>query len=127
MDVTMRNRPSLVRSLAIMLVFVVICLAVILVASDQVCRLNIDQWMPVYPEAEQVRLEYDFVRPRALGTTLGVYFSPDDNETVRIFYRENILALLRAEQSRGLASTHWDTEPQPDGGTLITLYSECGR
>ncbi len=127
MDVTVRSRPSIVRSLAIMLVFAVICLALLLAAADQVCRMNIDQWSPLYPGAELVRLDYDFVRPRAMGTTRAVYFSPDDNETVRGFYRENTLALLQAEQSRGLAFTAWDTEPQPDGGTLITLYSECGR
>lgn len=127
MDVTIRRRPSLVRSMAVMLVFVVICLAVILVAADQVCRMNIDQWMPLYPGAEEVRLEYDFARPRALGTTLGLYHTPDDEETVRQFYRENTLALLQAEQTRGLATTDWNTEPQPDGGTRIILYSECGR
>jgi hypothetical protein len=65
---------------------------------------------------------------RWITTDSAILSTTDDAETAREFYRQNTLRVLRAEISRGLASTNWAVTPNPDGsGSLITLWSECGQ
>jgi hypothetical protein len=105
-----------------------ICLGSIIVGADMICKSNVETWLPYYPNAEVVSIEHDFIRARAMGETWVVLSSPDDPETVRQFYRDNTLALMRAETLRGWAITDWRVEADPDGeGSIIRLYSLCGE
>lgn len=111
----------------LLLVFAFGCIGTVLFAGDQVCHSDIEQWIPVYPGAIVISKEHDFIRLRAMGTSVLTLSSPDDPEIVRQFYRDNTLRLLREQESRGLASTNWSVEPDPDSdGSIIILYSECG-
>lgn len=103
------------------------CIGPFLIGADITCRINIENWTPYYPDAMVVSVEHDSVRARALGTTTIVLHTTDDAETVRQFFRDHTLAMLRAERSRGIATTEWRVEEQPDGnGSVIYLYSACG-
>ena len=120
--------PSILKSLLIMFAFVLVCLVSIVVVADQSCRSSIDEWAPLYPGADVVSMDHNGFRPRALGSTVAILSTTDDAEIAREFYRQNTLRVLRAEISRGLASTNWAVTPNPDGsGGLITLWSECGQ
>jgi len=119
--------PSILKSGLVLLGLAFACIATLLFTGDSICHSNIEQWIPYYPGAIVVSTEYDFIRARGIGTTTVMLATDDDEETVRQFYRDNILALLDAEASRGLASTSWDVLTDGEGGSIITLYSECGR
>ena len=122
-----RRSPPLGKSVLILLLFVFLCFLTLLVTVDQMCSTSIEQWIPYYPDAEVISVEYSLFRPRSMGETVTVLLTRDDEETVREFYRQTILALLDEQQTRGLARTHWDTEQNLDGdGTFIILSSECG-
>ena len=122
------QRPhSLWKVVLILLLLAFGCISTVIFTADQICRSNIEQWLPRYPGATIISSEYDFIRLRAIGTSTVVLFSPDEPETVRQFYRDLTLTLMQAGKSRGLASTNWTVEPNPDGeGSVIILYSECG-
>ena len=120
--------PSVIKSVLLLLLMAFACIATLLFTADRVCNADIELWIPFYPQATVVSSEHDFIRARAMGTTTIILATSDDEETVRQFYRDTTLALLDAEETRGLTSTSWDVQPNPDGtGSLITLYSECGR
>jgi hypothetical protein len=119
--------PSLLKTGLILLALAFACIATLLFAGDSICHSNIEQWTPYYPGATVVSAEYDFIRARGIGTTTVMLATDDDEETVRQFYRDNLLALLDAEASRGLAATTWDVLTDGEGGSIIMLYSECGR
>lgn len=118
--------PTPLRWFLVMLLLAFGCVATMLFAADRLCSANIEQWTPFYPGAALTDQQHNFLRPRAMGISRVILSSPDDPETVRQFYRDHTLALLRAEQSRGIASTNWRVEP--DGtGSLIVLDSQCGQ
>lgn len=101
------------------------CPGVIILAGDVACNQSIEEWLPIYPNSELVSLQYDFIRPRAIGTTSATYRTPDDAETVRQFYRDNNISIMNRGGGRGLASTQSSVEATEDG-SLIFMYSECG-
>ena len=118
---------SILRVAFILILLSFIGIGAILLAADLRCRVDIEAYAPLYPNAEAVNVSYDMFRPRALGRTIFEMESPDDIETVKQFYRDNILAVLDAERSRGLASTDWRVQPLEEGtGSRIILISACG-
>ena len=58
--------------------------------------------MPLYPDGETVDVQYDFIRPRAWGTTTWIMTTADDVETVKQFYRDTRLYTLK-NKTRGIA------------------------
>jgi hypothetical protein len=95
--------------------------------ADQLCRYDIDRRLPYYPGAELVKLENDFLRPRAIGKTTMIFLSPDDLETVASWYRELNLDLLNRGLFHGLSSINRWYEANPTGkGTMIYYVTECG-
>jgi len=103
------------------------CIGSIVFVGDVQCNNDIETWIPMYPNAETISVKYDFLRARAWGNSRTIQTSLDDVETAKQFYRDHALDLLDEERSRGLASTNWTVEPNPDtNGSLITLYSSCG-
>ena len=59
--------------------------------------------MPLYPNGETVDYEYDFLRPRAWGTTTWIMTTADDVETVKQFYRDKRIDTLK-NKTRGIAA-----------------------
>jgi len=103
------------------------CIGSIVLVGDFQCSSDIEAWIPFYPNGEVISVEYDFIRMRAWGNTQTIQASSDDVETAKQFYRDHILKLFDEERSRGLASTNWTVEPNPDtDGSLIILTSSCG-
>lgn len=106
----------------------VLFLAAILAGADIKCSYDIENWWaPLYPNGETVKVEYDFIRARALGVTFWYMESPDDVETVKQFYRDYRIETLKAGKTRGIAESESNVHPLEDGeGSLIVLYSACG-
>ncbi len=115
---------------AIMGVFAVLllisCPGILILGVDLACSAAVEEWLPMYPNAEVVSTNFDFFRARAFGTTTMTLSSPDDMETVRQFYRNFIIRMAEDRIQRGLASTSWQFAEGDDNTTLIYLYSECG-
>ena len=122
-----RKPTSILRVAAVLLLASFTCIGSIILVADLQCSADIEGWAPLYPNAEAVKVNYDLFRPRALGQTTLVMESPDDVETVKQFYRDNILEVLDAERSRGLAWADWRVQPLETGaGSRIILISACG-
>jgi hypothetical protein len=123
-----RKAFRLVRNIVFALVLIFACPAILIGGADIACSALIEQWLPMYPDAEVVSAEYNFIRARASGRTMMTLSTPDEAETVRQFYRDNIIKLMNEEAPRGNASTDWKVEENTEGdGSLIYLASVCGQ
>lgn len=120
--------PPLWRTLVTIVLggFLFVLLFVLLM--DQVCYSDITSRQMMYPDAEIVFEDYDFLRPRGMGYTTLVLQTEDDEETLKQWLRERNLELLRAERYRGLAALTWGVQPVKEGvpeGRLV-YASSCG-
>ncbi len=113
--------------IVLILALIVICVTLVTIGLDVACYNDINNWVPMYPNAEVIELEYQgLFRPRAMGATSVVLLSPDPVNVVRHWYYENLQKRIRERTSRGFAETDRWIEENPDGeGTLIYLYSSC--
>ncbi|MBZ0304177.1 MAG: hypothetical protein K8J31_30860 [Anaerolineae bacterium] len=115
-----------IRNIVLFLLLVFGCPGSMAVVGDIACNISINTWLPVYPDAQVISVEHNFIRPRGLGATLMVLRTPDDPETVNTFYRQNIQDLVDRGAPRGMGSTDWSAREDPDEeGTLLALYSRC--
>ena len=115
------------KSLLTLMIIALACMGAFLFTIDETCRSNIALRQPLYPNARIVEASHNLFRLRAMGETRMTLQSPDDEETVREWFRQLTLELLRTEQFRGIATVEYDVRAAEDGqGTLIFLYSECG-
>lgn len=122
------KQPSTWRWLVMLFLIGVVFLVVLVLGSDQLCYSDIVGRQPLYPGAEIVDADYNFLRARGFGTTTLTLWTPDDPDTVNEWKRAMNLELLRAEKFRGLASTGWEVQPDPDSdGSLFLYFSSCGE
>lgn len=122
-----RNKRSpLVGCLVVTLVVVLFIVALVF-GSDQYCRYEINQRLPIYPESTLVSQEFNGLRPRATGASQVVVSTPDDPETVTEWYRQLNLERVKREGPQGLASVNYVVEANPEGeGSVIYYRTECG-
>jgi hypothetical protein len=106
---------------------VVLFVAALVFGSDQYCRYEINQRLPIYPGATPVSQEFNGLRVRATGASQMVVSTPDSPDTVREWYRQLNLERVKKEGPRGLANVNYVVEPNAEGeGTLIYYSTECG-
>lgn len=121
-----QKRSPLMGCLVVTLVTVLFVVALVF-GSDQYCRYEINQRLPIYPEATLLSQEFNGLRVRATGASQMVVSTPDSPETVQEWYRQFNLERVKREGPQGLASVNYVLEPNPEGeGTLIYYNSECG-
>ena len=122
------KQPSLWRWFLMMFFIALVFVGVLVLGSDQLCYSDTVSRQPLYPGAEIIKTEYSFIRARGFGTTRMTLQTPDDPDTVNEWRRQTNLELLRADRFRGLASTEWMVQPDPDGeGSLFLYFSSCGE
>jgi hypothetical protein len=120
------KEPSLWRWLLMMFGGGVLCMGLFVVAIDETCHRDIVDRQPVYPGAEIVEAEHNFIRLRAMGRTRLTLSTPDDIEVVRQWFRDRNLELLRSDRYRGLAALDWRAEPD-ENGSLLFYTSSCSE
>ncbi len=98
-----RSQAGCLKTTLIMVGAAFVFIAAIVLIGDLKCAYDVeDWWMPLYPNGETVNVQYDFIRPRAWGTTTWIMTTTDDVETVKQFYRDTRLSTLK-NKTRGLA------------------------
>jgi len=98
-----RSQTGCLKTSLIMIGSALIFIAAIVLIGDLKCAYDVENWwMPLYPNGETVDVEYDFLRPRAWGTTTWIMTTTDDVETVKQFYRDTRLFTLK-NKARGIA------------------------
>lgn len=114
-------------SVVVVIASIGLCILAVSAGLDVACRADIDNWVPIYPGAEIVEMEYQGpFRPRAMGATAVMLYSEDPPNVVRSWYYQHIVDLARRRVSRGFATTSREIEAAPDGeGTHIYLFSTC--
>ena len=126
MGVTPRKVIKWVRNIVLLLLLVFGCPGSIAVVGDIACNISIETWLPYYPGAELVSAEHNFIRVRGMGSSLMIFQTPDDPETVEAFYYQHILDLTTDHVPRGMGATDFNAEPNPDGeGSVLALYTHC--
>jgi hypothetical protein len=120
------KRSPLVGCIVVPVVVVLFVIALVF-GSDQYCRYEINQRLPVYPGATLLSQEFNGMRVRATGASQMVVSTPDDPETVQAWYRELNLERVKKEGPPGIATVNFFVEPNPqEQGSLITYATECG-
>jgi hypothetical protein len=116
------------RTPLVMLVIVIgtfACLGALVLFVDTTCANEAATWIPLYPDAEIVRVNHTGMRPFGMGSTVMQLYTPDDIMAVRTFYREQRAGLDPAKANSGLASMLFNLQEADGGGTQIVLTSEC--
>jgi hypothetical protein len=122
-----RNKRSPLVGFILLPVVVVLFIAALVFGSDQYCRYEINQRLPIYPGATLVSQEFNGLRVRATGSSQMVYTTPDDAEKVREFYRELNLERVQREGPTGIATVNFFVEPNSQAeGSVIAYATECG-
>jgi hypothetical protein len=122
-----RNRRSPLVGCITIPVIVVVFIAALVFGSDQYCRYEINQRLPVYPGATLMSQEFNGLRVRATGSSQMVYSTPDSVETVKEFYRQLNLERAKEEGPQGIATVNFLVESDPQGeGSVISYATECG-
>lgn len=117
-----------IRSIVLVVAIVIGIFVVIFAVGDIACNATIETWTPIYPNSEVIELNYNFIRPRGMGVTTMKLHSPDDVETVRQWYLDNLTRLSRENAGRGSGTNSWNIDEDPSGqGSLIYLSSRCGQ
>ncbi|GAB1420938.1 hypothetical protein MASR2M15_10660 [Anaerolineales bacterium] len=110
----------------VIFVAVILCSIVTSLTIDYACNSEIERWLPIYPGAELIQNQNDFLRPRAMGYTYQTYQTEDETQVVRDWYRETMRQVGRDSSSRAISSTRYRILENPDGpGTWIKMSSEC--
>lgn len=110
-------------SIVMITVGVFACAAATVVGIDAACYEYNSRWVPIYPSATVVEMDFDFIRPQGMGNTYMVYETADERLDVQDWY---IQQRARAGSSQGIGSAGFQVVDHPDGeGSLIRLYSSC--
>ena len=121
-------------SILVILLAIMLCSIMSVLAIDELCHTEIERTLPLYPDAELVSQQNEFLRPRAMGRTYLVLATTDLAADVSQWYRDNRLKLATYGQEEsgrnlsphGLASVSYRVaEDNVTGQTLIYLVSEC--
>jgi hypothetical protein len=122
-----RNKRSLLVGCLVVAVVVVLFVVALVFGSDQYCRYEINQRLPIYPGATLVSQEFNGLRVRATGASQMVVSTLDSPETVNEWYRQLNLERVRREGPQGLASINYVVEANAEGeGSTIYYSTECG-
>lgn len=121
-------------SILVILLAIMLCSIVSILTIDQLCHSEIERTLPLYPNAELVSQQHEFLRPRAMGRTYVVMTTTDLSANVSQWYRDHRLQLATHAQDEsgrnlspnGLANVSYRVaEDNVTGQTLIYLVSEC--
>jgi hypothetical protein len=122
-----RNKRSPLVGCLVVAIVVVLFLVALVAGSDQYCRYEINQRLPIYPGATLLSQEFNGLRVRATGASQMVVSTPDSPDTVREWYRQLNLERVKKEGPRGLANVGYVVEPNAQGnGAVIYYNTECG-
>lgn len=122
-----RNKRSPLVGCVVVPVVAVLFIVALVAGSDQYCRYEINQRLPIYPNATLVSQQFNGLRVRATGASQMVFSTPDDVESVKAFYRELNLERAKKEGPPGIATVNFFVEPNPQGeGSVISYATECG-
>ena len=119
------SRKAFLAAVVILGVGVLLCGGAIIFAIDQSCVSDAAAWIPPYPNASVVSEEHNFIRPFGIGSTTMTLHSPDAPTVVGDWYNNLRSGLARQQDYRGFAAMRWSISQADDGGTDITLSSEC--
>ncbi|TVR24389.1 MAG: hypothetical protein EA396_01480 [Anaerolineaceae bacterium] len=91
--------------------------------GDQMCRNELNSYLPPYPDAELIYTDYNFIRPFGIGQTVKQYYSEDDPITIRAWYGPFIAERSR---TRRLTRGEYHAVRADDGeGSYIFLVGRC--
>ena len=114
-----------------------VCGSGIYFAIDRVCYAGLTQRVPVYPGATAISMQHNMLFEWGMGTTVGIYESDDDQETVRRWYANNLRSFTQnvatnpspmVQAQVRLTQARFDvTEAEDSTGSQIILFGQCAN
>lgn len=114
-----------------------ICGSTTYLIVDRTCYAGLMQRIPMYPEAVTISLRHNMLFPWGMGTTVGVFESADEPDTVRRWYASNTRAFAQniatssspiVQAQVRLTQARFDvTESVSGAGSQIILFGQCAN
>ena len=121
----------------VILMGMVVCGGILYLTVDRVCYAGITRRVPLYPDVTTISTTHNMLFEYGMGTTVGVYESDDDPETVRRWYAEHMREYARTDAVSSspltsaqvrLSQARWDVTEAEDGtGSQIILFGVCAN
>ncbi|MBL8145722.1 MAG: hypothetical protein JNL34_04985 [Anaerolineae bacterium] len=121
----------------VILMGMLVCGGIVYLTVDRVCYAGITRRVPVYPDVTTIRTTHNMLFEYGMGTTVGIYESVDDPETVRRWYATHMREYMRADAVSSspltsaqvrLTQARWDVTEAEDGtGSQIILFGQCAN
>lgn len=97
---------------------------------DTICYEEMTRIMPIHPDAEVVREEYNFFRPFGLGETSLELYVPLPPAQVRTWYGQTVAANRAREGTPDLARANFfvgmaDQSLGAEGGSMVLMRGTC--
>jgi len=113
--------------LALMFMSVFVCAGVVTLGINTDCNGTISDWITVYPNAQQISQEFNFLQPNAMGITTTVYEVDAPVPIVARWYRAKLGTTSDIRSLIDLASVNWRVDWTDNKTAQITLRAECGN
>jgi hypothetical protein len=122
---TFRYTPRIVlMTMLFMCVGSLLCTGTAVLVMDSVCQRNADDWLPIYPQSTVVVESHTFLRRFGVGVTTLRLQTHDSPVQVRRWYNDE-RRKNDPNPSNLLATMRYNVSPAENGGSIISLYSEC--
>ncbi|PJF23237.1 MAG: hypothetical protein CUN56_01920 [Phototrophicales bacterium] len=97
---------------------------------DNICYEEMTRIMPIHPDAEIIRQDYNFFRPFGIGETSMELYVPLPPSDVRTWYGQTVAANRAREGTPDLARANFfvgmaDRDLGEAGGSMVLMRGNC--
>jgi hypothetical protein len=119
-----RSPRGCLMTMVIIVLGTFVCLGIIVFTTNTVCQQNAQLWIPPYPNSQVVAENKTFLTAFGVGITQVTLSSPDEPDVVREWYLQTRRS-NDANPTNLLATMNYRINDGENGGSSISLYSEC--
>lgn len=94
---------------------------------DVICYEEMTRIMPIHPDAEVVREDYNFFRPYGVGETSIELWVPGEPADIRTWYGRTVAANRLREGTPDLARANFfvGRSDREEGGSMVLMRGNC--
>jgi hypothetical protein len=110
--------------IAVVFAVMLLCVGGFVLTIDSQCVAELNERIPQYPNAVFISETHSFLRMYGMGSTVTIWQSADDPNTIDSWYGRKLGAAVKRANS-GIARSAWDAMSLDGGGSQIILYGNC--
>jgi hypothetical protein len=104
---------------------IILCSVTLVVGVDAACVASVNEWVPIYPGAEEVDVQYNMFRPKGMGLTRVTYVTDDPYIEVIRYYQDFQTSVDPLTRNTLATSGYRVNRLDDREGAQITISSEC--